>query len=162
MWMIARFLSGWSANSIIRFRRTVGRYMVDADPYLNRFWWMRLILMGRCGFGLSRFWRSEFDQIWNSEMNFIWFTKLMGLAIFSDQIWKMRRREVMKAFGSNVKSVLPLAVVEIILDYAYSVQCGRSSVQYWFWLHEPKFQRQRTNEDNRRPTRSLARFGSAN
>jgi len=71
------------------------------------------------------------------------------------------KRKVLRAFGSNLKSASPLELVEIILDYAYNVQCGRSSVQYWFWLHEPTFTRERINEDRRRPSTSVVRAGRA-
>ena len=45
------------------------------------------------------------------------------------------RRELFDALSMNIQTILPREVVEIILIYAYDIRCGRSSVQYFFWLH---------------------------
>ena len=74
------------------------------------------------------------------------------------------RIDIIRAFAAHIDSFsLPLECVSIILDYAYDVRCGRSSVQYWFWMHEPQFERTRVNnESRRRPSRCLAEQSPAN
>ncbi len=44
------------------------------------------------------------------------------------------RRDVFRALGSDCTRLLPRDVVDLILELAYDVRCGNSSVQYFFWL----------------------------
>lgn len=50
------------------------------------------------------------------------------------------RGEVIMAICGNLEgcSILPVDILHVILNFAYDVRCGATSVQYWFWLHEPK------------------------
>lgn len=53
---------------------------------------------------------------------------------FLEQFWKMRQK-IIRAFAEHyIISRLPPELAFLVIEFAYSVKIGKSSVQYWYFL----------------------------